>query len=107
MLEKETKTIKDRIFRDIRNLFGHKEKDYYKPVRVCNFSSNNYIEYKSKGDRKTLSVEEYLDKTRPYLEDIINNLQKSHTWKIQLTITMFLLNMIMKQSMYCIQTQKS
>ena len=74
MLEKETKTIKDRIFRDIRNLFGHKEKDYYKPVRVCNFSSNNYIEYKSKGDRKTLSVEEYLDKTRPYLKDIINNL---------------------------------
>ena len=74
MLEKETKTIKDRIFRDIRNLFGHKEKDYYKPVRVCNFSSNNYIEYKSKGDRKTLSVEEYLDKTRPCLKDIINNL---------------------------------
>ena len=40
-----------------------------------------------KGDRnKTSSVEEYLDKVRPYLKDIINNLKKSHTQKIQLTI---------------------
>ena len=34
----------------------------------------------------TLSVEEYLNKIRPYLKDIINNLKKSDTWKIQLTI---------------------
>ena len=48
--------------------------------------SNNYIEYKSKGDRnKTLSVEGYLDKTRPYLKIIID-LKKSDTWKIQLTV---------------------
>ena len=33
-----------------------------------------------------LSVEEYLNKTRPYLKDIINNLEKTDTWKIQLTI---------------------
>ena len=33
-----------------------------------------------KGDRnKTSSVEEYLDKVRPYLKDVINNLKKSHT----------------------------
>ena len=52
-----------------------------------NFWSNNYIEYGSNGDRnKTLSVEEYLNKIRPYLKDIINNLKKSDTWKIQLTI---------------------
>ena len=50
------------------------------------FLSNNYIEYKSKGDRnKTLSVEGYLDKTRPYLKIIID-LKKSDTWKIQLTV---------------------
>ena len=30
-----------------------------------------------------LSVEEYLDKTRTYLKDIINNLKKSDTSKIQ------------------------
>ena len=36
---------------------------------------------------KMLSVEEYLYKIRPYLKNIINNLKKSHTWRIQLTIT--------------------
>ena len=33
-----------------------------------------------------LSVEEYLNKIRPYLKNIINNLRKFGTWKIQLTI---------------------
>ena len=62
------------------------EEDYYKPVIVGNFCSNNYIEYESKGDRKTLSVKKYLNKIRPYFKYIINNLKKSDTWKIQLTI---------------------
>ena len=86
-LEKKTKAIKDRILRDIKNLFEHEEENYYKPVRVNNFFSNNYIEYESNGDRnKTLSAEEYFNKIRPYLKDIINNLKKSDTWKIKLTI---------------------
>ena len=39
--------IKDRIVRDIKNLFDHEkeEQNYYKPVRVNNFCSNYYIEY--------------------------------------------------------------
>ena len=86
-LEKETKVIRDRILRDIKNLLEYEEENYYKPVRVNNFWSNNYTEYESSGDRnKILSVEEYLSKIRPYLKDIINNLKKSDTWKIQLTI---------------------
>ena len=86
-LEKETKVIRDRILRDIKNLLEYEEENYYKPVRVNSFWSNNYTEYESSGDRnKTLSVEEYLSKIRPYLKDIINNLKKSDTWKIQLTI---------------------
>ena len=36
---------------------------------------------------KILSAEEYLDKIRPCLRDITNDLKQSHTWKIQLTIT--------------------
>ena len=86
-IEKENKTIKDIIVRNIRNLFENEEEENYcKPVRLSNFWSNNYIEYRSNGDRnKTLSVEEYLNKTRPYLKDIINNLKKSDT--VQLTIT--------------------
>ena len=54
--------------------------------------NNNYIVYESNGDRnKTLSVKEYLNEIRPYLTDIINNLEKPDTWKIQLTIISFLL----------------
>ena len=90
-------TVKDirKIFRLrkeikwIKNLFEceKEEGNYHKPVKVYNIWSNN-IKYKSSGDRnKTLSVREYLDKVRPYLKDIINDLKQSDTWKIQLTIT--------------------
>ena len=57
------KVIIEKIVRDIRNLFAYEEENYYKSVRAINFRSNNYIEYKSKGDRKALSAEEYLNKT--------------------------------------------
>ena len=54
---------------------------------MSNFWSNNYIGYKSNGDgNKILSAEEYVNKIRPYLKDIINNLKISDTWKIQLAI---------------------
>ena len=81
--------VKDIVLRNVKNLFEfEKEENYYKPVRVNNFWSNNYIEYKSKGDKnRILSIEEYLDKIRPYLKDIINDLKKSDTRKIQLTMT--------------------
>ena len=36
---------------------------------------------------KTPVVEEYINKIRLYLKNIINNLKKSDTWKIQVTIT--------------------
>ena len=71
--------MKDRIRKDIKNLFEHEgEKNYYKSVTVNNFWSYNYIEYESNDDtNKTLSVEEYLNKIIPYLKYIINNLKKS------------------------------
>ena len=54
---------------------------------MSNFWSNNYVEYESNGDiYKAISVEKHLNKIEPYLKDIINNLKKSDTWKIQLTI---------------------
>ena len=60
------------------------EEKYFKTVRYEIFGATYFIEHESKGDRnKTLSIEEYL---RPYLKDIINNLKKSETWKIQLSI---------------------
>ena len=63
------------------------EEGYYKQVRVGNFWSNSYIEYESNGYRnKTLSIEEYLNKIKPCLKDMINDLKKSDTWKIHLKI---------------------
>ena len=35
---------------------------------------------------KTLAMEEYLNKIRLYLKDIVNNLKKIDTWEIQLTV---------------------
>ena len=95
-LKKEIKGIKDIIPRNIKNVFEYQKKEvnYYKPVRLNTFWSSNIkvkhinVEYKSNDDRnKTLSVEEYLDKIRPYLKDIINDLKKSDTWTIQLRTT--------------------
>ena len=86
-LEKENKAIKDIILRDIRNCSENKEEEkYYKSVKVSNFCSINFNEYESNGDRKkTILVEEHLNKIRPFLKDI-NNIKKSDTWKIQLTV---------------------
>ena len=45
------------------------------------------IKYESNGDKnENLSIKEYLEEIKPNLKNIINDLQKSDTWKIQLTI---------------------
>ena len=44
------------------------------------------ISLKNGEKNKTLSVEEYLSKISANSKDIINNLKKSDTWKVQLTI---------------------
>ena len=73
-LKTENEVIKDRITRDIKTLF-EKERNCYIPVRVGNFWSNNYIKYRSNSSRnKNLSINEYLDKIKPYLKGIINDL---------------------------------
>ena len=49
--------------------------------------NNNHIKYKSNGDKNSnLLLDKYLNKIKPYLTDIIINLQSSDTWKIQLRI---------------------
>ena len=43
-------------------------------MNVDNFWNNNCTEYKSNGDENTiLSVEEYVNKIRPYLRDLVND----------------------------------
>ena len=85
-MKKENQTIKDKIIRDIKTLF-EEENDYHKPMKVDNFWNNNFIKYESNSDKnKNLSVKEYLNESKSYLKDVITDLQKSSTWKIQLTI---------------------
>ena len=64
-LKKEVNRVNNIVLRNIKNLSEteKEEENYYKPVILNNFQSNNYIEYKSNGDKnKILSVEEYLNK---------------------------------------------
>ena len=88
--EKKPKIIidrsKDKIIRDIWIPF-EQEDDYHEPKRLSNFWNNNYIEYESNGDKnKNLSLDEYLNKIKPYMSNITIGLQNSDAWKIQLTI---------------------
>ena len=85
--KKNERLIKDKIIRDIKTLFQQQEEDYYKPKRVSSFWNNSYIEYESNGDKNSnASLDEYLIKIKPYLKDIIIDLQSSDTRKIHLTI---------------------
>ena len=56
----------------------------YKPTIVKSGYNNNYIEYRSEGD-KILTVEEYLALIEPYLRELINDYKSKVEWKIQLT----------------------
>ena len=86
------KQSEENIIKSVRNLFKLKnEKEVIKDrITIIYFYgtlwNNNYIEYESSGNRnKNLSVKEYLDEIKSYLTDIMINLQKSDTFKIQLT----------------------
>ena len=75
------------MIRDIKTLFLQEEEYYCKTVIISNVRNNDYIKYESNSDRnKNVSVKEYLNVIKPYLKDMIIDLQISDTWKIQLTI---------------------
>ena len=70
--------------KDIKDLFKLSiDKDHYKPVLVKSGYNNNYVQYKSKGD-KILSIQEYLALIEKYLRKLINQYKKEGEWKIQL-----------------------
>ena len=80
------KATKDIILKNIRNLFQNEgEENYDKLVRVSNWSCN-YIGYES----NKIEIKHYqlknINEITPHLKDTINNLKKSETWKIHLTI---------------------
>ena len=94
----------------IRTLFKEFDRDYYKPIKTDDgFAGrkNNYIEYKSKGDRyENLSPKEYLDVIRRYLRDLVNDHKPTMEsnneendkadWKIQLVMQNLFLIKILK-----------
>ena len=50
------------------------DEDYYKPIIVRGAFNGNCIQYESKEDKgKNLSIKKYLNMTKRYLSDIINN----------------------------------
>ena len=68
------------------------DNDYYKPERVRNAFKNdsgnyNYILYESRESKYYDSLEEYLSKIKPYLENMIRNYISIGEWKIQLTVS--------------------
>ena len=77
------------MLRSITNLFKYKkeEENFYKPVRVNNFWNKSYNEYESNGDKNNnLSLDGYFSEIKPYLKDVIVDLQSFDTSKTQLTL---------------------
>ena len=65
--------IKHKGIKDVKNLFGEFDEDYYKPIKTISAFDGNYFEYESKEDKnKNLTPEKYLDIFKPYLRDMIN-----------------------------------
>ena len=84
--DEKTEEIKEILY-DPRNNLSKQEEDNYKPEKIGNAFSSNYIEYKSSGNKdKTLSPKDYLDEIKPYLSDIINDHKTQGEWKIKLTV---------------------
>ena len=71
-------------FRGIENVQDLFKILIYKPTIVKSGYNNNYIQYKSEGD-KILTVEEYLALIEPYLRKLIIDYKSKGEWKIQLT----------------------
>ena len=71
--DEEIEEIKKNLYDPRNNLFKP-GKDHYKPVKIGNAFSRNYIEYKSNGDKdRTLLITNYLGEIKPYLSDVIND----------------------------------
>ena len=72
----------------LKNNIFKPEEGYYKPIRIGNAFSSNYIEYKSNGEKdKSLSIKKYLNMIRTYLSDIINDHKTQGEWRIHLDNT--------------------
>ena len=79
--KKINNTNVDKFIEDIRDLFSILD---YEPVLIKSGFDNNYLQYMSNGN-DSLSFNEYLELTKPYLYDLINVHKAKGEWKIQLS----------------------
>ena len=49
------------------------DEDYYKPILAESSFKKGFKLYESRGDKKTLSIEQYLNMIMLYLKELINN----------------------------------
>ena len=66
-LKNENEASKDRIIRDIRNLFEQEKSVIFGASVILNMEVM---------EKKTLSIEEYLNKIRPHLKNVMNLFKK-------------------------------
>ena len=60
---------------------------YYKPKEIKSAFDGSYMLYESKGDKDAkLSIDEYFDKIKPFLKDMIDDHKARGKWKIQLVM---------------------
>ena len=86
-LKKHEKIKKTHLFKDLFKI------SIYKPTIVKSGYNNNYIEYRSEGD-KLLTTEEYLNLIEPYLRELIKDHKNKGEWKIQLTAQINFISLI-------------
>ena len=77
----------------------------YKPTIVKSGYHNNYIEYRSEGD-KLLTIEEYLNLIEPYVRELINDHKNKGEWKIQLTAQINFISLIPGSDETCVMHTK-
>ena len=71
--------------KEFKKLFDPKKN--YKPERIGNAFSSNYIEYKNNINKdKILSIKDSLDEIKPYLSDIMNDHKTHGEWETHLTM---------------------
>ena len=75
--DEKIKEIKKSLYDPRNNLFK----------QIGDTFISNYIEYKNNGNKDTtLSIKDYMDEIKPYLNDVINDHKTQGEWKIKLTM---------------------
>ena len=95
---KKLQKYQDNITYGLDYLFNElNEEDYYKPTEVKSAFDDSYVLYESRGDKDAkLSLNEYFDKIKSYLKDMIHDYKSKGEWKIQIIMRIIFVSFIDK-----------